>query len=120
VGDGTAAAGASEDESAAVGVSEDENADQAQGDAVVEDEEASLEQDESISGMSGTQTMAFTCRAAETDTVKICLTAVTTDGITLQLTLYEGTLKTNNEIRIADLTTYEPMLDYYDKNDIKY
>jgi hypothetical protein len=93
-----------EDDTASDGTSADETADR----------------DESISGMSGTQTMAFTCRAAETDTVKICLTAVTTDGITLQLTLYEGSLKTNNEIRISDLTTYVPKLDYYDKNDIKY
>jgi hypothetical protein len=115
-----AADGASEDEPAADGTAADETADRPQGDVVVEDEETAAEQDESISGMSGTQAMAFTCWAAETDIVKICLTAVTTDGITLQLTLYEGTLTTNNEIRISDLTTYEPMLDYYDKNDIKY
>jgi hypothetical protein len=75
---------------------------------------------EPVSGMSGTQTMEFTCRAAETDTVKIYLTAVTKEGITLKLTLFEGNLRSNTELRMSELMTYTPVLDYYDKNNIKY
>jgi hypothetical protein len=83
-------------------------------------ETASVAEDEAISGMHGTQTMEFTCPAAETDTVKIYLTAVTKEGITLKLTLFEGTLRSNTELRISDLMTYTPVLDYYDKNQVKY
>jgi hypothetical protein len=98
----------------------DENADLTTQETTEGGETASATQDEAISGMHGTQTMEFTCPAAETDTVKIYLTAVTKEGITLKLTLFEGTLRSNTELRISDLMTYTPVLDYYDKNQVKY
>jgi hypothetical protein len=98
----------------------DENADLTTQETAESSETASATEDEAISGMHGTQTMEFTCPAAETDTVKIYLTAVTKEGITLKLTLFEGTLRSNTELRISDLMTYTPVLDYYDKNSVKY
>jgi hypothetical protein len=98
----------------------DENADLTTQETAGSSETASATEDEAISGMHGTQTMEFTCPAAETDTVKIYLTAVTKEGITLKLTLFEGTLRSNTELRISDLMTYTPVLDYYDKNQVKY
>jgi hypothetical protein len=98
----------------------DENADLTTQETAESGETASATEDEAISGMHGTQTMEFTCPAAETDTVKIYLTAVTKEGITLKLTLFEGTLRSNTELRISDLMTYTPVLDYYDKNQVKY
>jgi hypothetical protein len=98
----------------------DEDADLTTQETAESSETASATEDEVISGMHGTQTMEFTCPAAETDTVKIYLIAVTKEGITLKLTLFEGTLRSNTELRISDLMTYTPVLDYYDKNHVKY
>jgi hypothetical protein len=98
----------------------DEDADLTTQETAESSETASVAEDQAISGMHGSQTMEFTCPAAETDTVKIYLTAVTKEGITLKLTLFEGTLRSNTELRISDLMTYTPVLDYYDKNQVKY
>jgi hypothetical protein len=64
--------------------------------------------------------VSFTWEAAETDTVRFYLTAVTKEGIRLQLVLFEGVLSSDAETRMDDLTTYSPMLDYYDRKDVKY
>jgi hypothetical protein len=83
-------------------------------------EEASEAENESISGETGAQDVSFTCEAAETDTVRFYLTAVTKEGIRLQLVLFEGTLSGDAETRMDDLTMYSPVLDYYDRKDVKY
>jgi hypothetical protein len=83
-------------------------------------EEASEEENESISGETGAQDVSFTCEAAETDTVRFYLTAVTKEGIRLQLVLFEGTLSGDAETRMDNLTMYSPILDYYDRKNVKY
>jgi hypothetical protein len=91
----------------------------AQADGTAEQETA-VETDESISGETGTQDVSFSCRAEETDTVKIYLTAVTKEGITLRLTLFEGALSGDAKTEAADIADYTPVLDYYDKNNMRY
>jgi hypothetical protein len=83
-------------------------------------EEILTEKNESISSETGAQDVSFTCEAAETDTVRFYLEAVTKEGIRLQLVLFEGVLSDDAETRMDDLTTYSPVLDYFDRKDVKY
>jgi hypothetical protein len=83
-------------------------------------EEILTAENESISSETGAQDVSFTCEAAETDTVRFYLTAVTKEGIRLQLVLFEGVLSSDAETRMDNLTTYSPILDYYDRKDARY
>jgi hypothetical protein len=125
-GSGTGTAEEEPAESEAAGSEEDNAsdsgsfADETIPDAVENDETASEEDGETISGMRGVQDMAFTCQTAENASVKIYLTAVTKEGVTLRLTLFEGVLSNDKETRITELTTFSVVLDYYDKNHVMY
>lgn len=56
-------------------------------------------QEISVSGMGGTHTMQFTCPAAEGDTVSMYLRAVSSDGYTFILPLWEGIFAQDDEVR---------------------
>jgi hypothetical protein len=96
-----------------IGVSTDET-------AADTPEEAVEAENESISSETGELEVSFSCEAAETDTVRFYLTAVTKEGIRLQFVLFEGTLSDDAETRMDELTTYSPVLDYFDRKDVRF
>ncbi len=75
------------------------------------------QQEVSVSGMGGTHTMQFTCPAAEGDTVSIYLRAVTSDGYTFILPLWEGFFTEDDEVRAERYANANTSLAIYDPND---
>lgn len=90
-------------------------------DGVEASSEAQMEeqprQEVSVSGMGGTHTMQFTCPAAEGDTVSMYVRAVTSDGYTFILPLWEGIFTEDDEVRAERYANANTSLAIYDPND---
>ena len=90
-------------------------------DGVEASSEAQMEeqpqQEVSVSGMGDTHTMQFTCPAAEGDTVSMYVRAVTSDGYTFILPLWEGIFTEDDEVRAERYANANTSLAIYDPND---
>lgn len=90
-------------------------------DGVEASSEAQMEeqprQEVSVSGMGGTHTMQFTCPAVEGDTVSMYVRAVTSDGYTFILPLWEGIFTEDDEVRTERYANANTSLAIYDPND---
>ncbi len=75
------------------------------------------QQEVSVSGMGGTHAMQFTCPVAEGDTVSMYVRAVTSDGYTFILPLWEGIFSEDDEVRAERYANANTSLAIYDPND---
>lgn len=74
-------------------------------------------QEVSVSGMGGTHMMQLTCPAAEGDTVSMYVRAVTSDGYTFILPLWEGIFTEDDAVRTERYANANTSLAIYDPND---
>lgn len=75
------------------------------------------QQEISVSGMGGTHTMQFTCPAAEGDTVSMYFRAVTSEGYTFILPLWEGIFTEDDVVRAKRYANAKTSPAIYDPND---
>ena len=75
------------------------------------------QQEISVSGMGGTHTMQFTCPAVEGDTVSMYFRAVTSDGYTFILPLWEGIFTEDDIVRAKRYANAKTSPAIYDPND---
>lgn len=75
------------------------------------------QQEISVSGMGGTHTMQFACPAVEGDTVSMYFRAVTSDGYTFILPLWEGIFTEDDMVRAKRYANAKTSPAIYDPND---